>query len=351
MASKRFEPEKVIDLSVDWYGLLGLEKGSLPPYGVRKDNEKIASILERAWRRAARKVHPDLAHDEAQINQFEQLFRLIFRAHEFLSNPLFRAYIDSDGAIRPKNVGEGVHEIDLDSVGTYVEGSLADTTGYGLFRKICLSANDIGLVPAYRPKSKMEAYEWDFAIVGTDKDSKGNRKEPSKLTIAIVEDEDDVFRLTDGGIVEDSLPFKIYICIPRVAPKVRRTKDQLVTLDDGTQVVWQGSVKRAQYDDYELLSSTRLEDAENYIYNELEEDIAAYKAGTLVKKKQEEEKSSNQISWMKQGQINAIDAQALRDILKRKTWETTPDPHAADFLGNFRKQVGDSDEAAASPNS
>jgi hypothetical protein len=337
--AKRFEPEKVVDLSIDYYGVLSLEKGCLPPYGVRENNEKISEILEKGWRKAARRAHPNNggSHDE---------FILVMRAHEFLSDPLYRAYIDSDGKERPKQLGEGVHEVDIDSVGTYVEGSLADTVGHGLFLKMRKKARDIGLSPAYRPQSQLEAYEWDWIIVGTGKDKIGRQKDPDKVTLAIVEDPEDVFRLTSGDAVENSLPFKIYICIPRVSPRVRRTKDQLVKMDDGSEVVWRGSLKSAVYDDYELLSTTTVEEAEDYLFGgALEDDLQLFKDGTLVKRKHEESVAERQIGWRNKEEVKRLDTEVYKEILKRKTWVLTPDPYAADFLDRF--PVGEENENAA----
>ncbi|MFK4985429.1 hypothetical protein ACI4B7_26750, partial [Klebsiella pneumoniae] len=91
------------------------------------------------------------------------------------------------------------------------------TVGYGLFLDICQNKEKFNLVPAFRPSDETHNYEWDWVI--PDKithDALGNQNPPPKIALSIVYDEEDVLRLTSGeDAITDSLPFKIYICIPR----------------------------------------------------------------------------------------------------------------------------------------
>lgn len=324
MAEKKFEPEKIVDLNVDWYGILGLIKGCLPPYGRREDNQQIAKILEQAWRRSARKAHPDSGgSDEA--------FKLVVRAHTILSNPLYRRYLDSDGMDRARQVGESNVDVDWSTVGTYEPHTTADVVGFSLFNRLneLIKDQDLPLIPAFRPSLPHHAYEWDWRV----KD-----KEDAKLALAIVYDADDVLRLTSGDDIEESLPFKIYLCFPRASIEVFRGEETPVYSDKGEHMGnLPGQFTQCVYSDLELLETTKIQEAEDYLtaLGSISDDIQKFLDGTLESKKREEAIASGQHDWIDKEKIQKFDVNALKNVLRRKTFVLKPDPRAADFLSRF----------------
>ena len=82
-------------------------------------------------------------------------------------------------------------------------------------------------------------------------------------------------RLTDSSKVDESLPFKIYISIPKVGLVFARQSNK--ELNPMGNVMIHGAIQSAQYTDIDLLETTILENAHEYIENKhefTENDIA-----------------------------------------------------------------------------
>jgi hypothetical protein len=94
--------------------------------------------------------------------------------------------------------------VDWSKIGNYRKGTPEDTVGFSLFFEIIELKEKLQIVPAFIPKSADHNYEWDFALA----------EQKVKLSLSIVNDENEVLRLTDSSKMEESLPFKIYVCIP-----------------------------------------------------------------------------------------------------------------------------------------
>jgi hypothetical protein len=77
--------------------------------------------------------------------------------------------------------------------------------------------------------------------------------------------------------MEESLPFKIYVCIPWASLSISKNE---------------GSIQAA-YNDYNLLETTSLNTAKEYIVSGLEKDLELFRSGELQIKKREEEEATN----------------------------------------------------------
>jgi hypothetical protein len=119
--------------------------------------------------------------------------------------------------------------------------------------------------------------------------------------------------------MEESLPFKIYVCIPRASLTISKNE---------------GSVQAA-YNDYNLLETTSLNAAKEYISIGLEKDLELFRSGELQIKKREEDKKNNQSNWVSGDKMKTIDKSQLDYILKLKSFNVTPDEKGADFLDNL----------------
>ena len=332
--SNHFNPEKVIDFNIDYYDVLGLEKGCLPAGNNRAERERITDILNRAYKSSAFKTHPDFANSNEHREQLNEKFKLVVRAHTILSNPLYRDYYESGGETRPSTVEDGnTMEVDWSQVGTYREGMLQDTIGNSIFLKICEVSEKLNLVPAFKPSLEAHNFEWDWVIP----DISIRPNEPTKLALSCVNDESSVLKLTTGENIQNSLPFKIFFCIPRAALHFLREPSKEYSLgdgDDSPKYQITGSLKAAIYSDINLLETTTLEDAMNYISpgGKLEQDLEAFRDGSLIEKQRQYDKEQNQSQWLTTDQVKEMDAKRLRSILISKTFFTKRDENAANFI-------------------
>ena len=248
---KKFDPDKIIDYKMDYYAILGLEKGCLPPGINKKEKEEISDILAKAFRKYVRFAHPDMPGGS------EEKFKILVRAHTILGDPLLRRIYDSGGKDRPQFLGdENPFEINWDTVGTYREGTQDDTVGFSLFLTLSQRAEELNIVPSFFPERPDHNYEWDWTL--PDKDV--------KLALSLVRDEEEVLRLTSKEALEkDSLPFKIFFCIPRAACRFLYGAKEEYVHEDGTVDVLKGKIQGAQYSDFNLFETTVLKEAQEYI--------------------------------------------------------------------------------------
>lgn len=325
MDKKVFDPDKIIDYTKDYYGILELEKGCLPEGITRDERKQISNILEKAWRKQAIATHPDkMIGEDGKKN--DAPFRLAVQAHTILSDPILRKCYESGGKDRIKTINDGTDDLDIDwsNIGSYRQGTLADTTGYEIYLQISERCENLQLIPAFCPKSEEDAYEWDWVI----------KDKNSKLTLSIVNDENEVGRIAGNEDIEKALPFKIFICIPRAFLYFARGSEERFEHEDGTVDILSGKLQAASYSDYNLLETTVLETAYDYIKEggKLEEDLKSYRDGKLVEEQAQIDAISNQANWVDTERIKQLDAETLRNILKMKTYKTSFNEHAADFL-------------------
>jgi hypothetical protein len=333
--SDMFDPKKIIDFSKDYYAILGLVKENLPLSSIRKDKVELANIIERAFRKQARFAHPDFGGSK-------EAFLDLVRARRIIEDPLLRN-IYNQGEFIEAAIVEGVDgfAVDWSKLGTYRKGTPEDTVGYSLFLEICNRKKELELVPAFIPELHEHNYEWDFVIQNHSLNIKN-----LKLVISIVNDEAEVLRLTDGDKISESLPFKIYVCCPKVGVKYIREQNQIVAPTG--RIMANGAIKKVAYNDHIFLETTLLEEAKNYLDSDkFKEDLFDFK--TNGSNQDNVTKKLDENSWMNQEEMKNHDAQLLQKILKMKTFTLEEDEHGADFLEKLseksnRKQEEDKPE-------
>ena len=310
--SQEFDPKKIIDFTKNYYELLELTKEDLPTGKSRQDKIELSEKIEISFRKRARKCHPDFGGSK-------EAFLDIVRARRILEDPLLKKIYDQ-GYFDEFNVesleGEDF-KIDWNKIGTYRKGTPEDSIGFGLFLKINENKNELGIIPAFFPTSNEHNYEWDWQI----KDSN------AKLVLALVHDEEDVLRLTSSKNIENSLPFKIYICIPRASLYFSREDDAVFYPNGQTLLI--GSIYKVSYLDYEFLESTSIDDTYKYLSEVLENDLKDFKEGNSSSKIK---KVKNQSNWMSSEQLRKFDKEKLNSVMKLKSFYTDDNKNAADFL-------------------
>jgi hypothetical protein len=250
--TNEFDPKKIIDFEKDYYEILGLQKLDFPTGRSRADVIKTSEILEKAFRVKARRCHPDFGGSN-------EAFLDIVRARRILEDPLLRKIYDQGFFEEYTVVNEDdSFKVDWAKIGTYRKGTPEDTIGFSLFLQLCDEKKNLEIVPAFFPTTNEHNYEWDFVIEGQEK---------TKLVISIVNDENEVLRLTSNEDVEKSLPFKIYICIPKANLFFVREENFVLTPEGKT--LSNGNITKAAYNDLDLLETTNLETANDYIKNKL----------------------------------------------------------------------------------
>ena len=308
--SKEFDPKKIIDFNKDYYIILGIERNDLPKANDRQNKIEISKLIEKAFRKMARKCHPDFGGSK-------DAFLDLVRARRILEDPFLRKIYDQGYFEEFTIVNESSDfKIDWDKVGNYRKGSPEDTIGFNLFFKISEMKDKLKIVPAFFPSSEEHNYEWDWVI--SDK--------KVKLALSIVNDESEVLRLTSGDDIEEALPFKIYICIPRTSLSIQRNNN--VVLDPSGKILSNADIRSVSYNDYNLLETTNLNTAISYVKNNLAGDIEDFINGKL----KPQTTSNNETKWLDSDQIKQFDKEKLSEILNMRSFEYKVDEKAADFL-------------------
>ena len=320
--SNPLNPDKIIDYSKDYYGILGLEKGCLPEGKSRSERQECSHILETAYRKAARRAHPDFGGNK-------DAFIDVVRAKWILEDPLMRRMYESGGTYKPTFVEDGnPFEVDWSKIGTYRPGTSEDTIGFGLFLKISQRAADLGLVPAFYPSDETHNYEWDWVIM-----PEGDYK----IALSLVHDESEVLRLTSGEDIGKSLPFKIYVCIPRKNIYFLRDDSVTVELDDKNSVDINGNLLACSYSDFNLLETTSLEDANEYFApgGTFETHLQSFRDGTMIEMQKEKDLQALQPIFKSGEELKNIDTEMLKSIMNMRSFTTVMNERAADFLENL----------------
>lgn len=312
--STEFDPKKIIDFSKDYYEILNISKNELPKGNSRDDKVHLSKILETAFRKKARVCHPDFGgSDEAFLD--------IVRARRILEDPMLKKIYDQ-GYFEEFNV-EGVGlglDVDWTKIGTYRKGTPEDTIGFNIFLKLCENKENLNLIPAFFPESNEHNYEWDWVLKGSK----------TKLALSIVNDESEVLRLTSGSDINDSLPFKIYLCIPRANLILRRDNQEILSPFGKTMV--NGYIQHATYSDVTFLETTRLDKAMDYLENQFESDLDDYRNGKLDRFVDNKNSSTK---WMNSDEMKKYDSNILGQILNMRAYVIERDEKAADFLDNL----------------
>ena len=320
--SNEFDPKKIIDFEKDYYEILGLQKLDFPSGKSRADVIKTSEILEKAFRVKARKCHPDFGGSN-------EAFLDIVRARRILEDPLLRKIYDQGFFEEFTTVNEDdSFKVDWAKIGTYRKGTPEDTIGFSLFNSICETIKREILIPAFYPTSNEHNYEWDFVV----KAEEANPRNLQKLAISIVNDENEVLRLTSGYDLEKALPFKIYICIPKASLNFIRKENAEYTPEGRTLV--NGYITKAVYNDLNLLETTSLDTAHKYIQENLSADIILIKSGNTEKF---QTKQSSQTKFMDSEMMKKFDKDKLSSIINLRSFALQNIETAGDFIDKIDK--------------
>jgi hypothetical protein len=316
--SNEFDPKKIIDFSKNYYEILEIDKTDLPSGKSRDERVKTSQILENAFRKRARKCHPDFGGSNED-------FLDIVRARRILEDPILKKIYDQGffDEFTVENL-ESDFEVDWSKIGTYRKGTPEDTIGFSLFLKLCEQKEALNIVPAFYPTSNEHNYEWDFVI--------NNGEQKSKLVISIVNDENEVLRLSNSADVESALPFKIYICIPKASLCFVRDNNQVVSPNGN--ILTNANITKVLYNDQNLLETTNLQSAHDYLDNVLREDLDLYSKGQL-NKLSKNLANVTETKWMDSEKLKDFDKSQLNQIFNVRKFETQNDEKAADFLENI----------------
>jgi hypothetical protein len=129
--------------------------------------------------------------------------------------------------------------------------------------------------------------------------------------------------------IEENLPFKIFICIPKTGLSFQR-QDNMIFNENG-KIMANGQIMGVSYNDQNLLESTTLEVTHKYIEESLEEDLLLFKNGKLNKLSSNNEKTK----WLDSEQIKRIDKEKISEILNLRSFVFQNNENAADFLDNI----------------
>lgn len=307
--SQEFDPKKIIDFNKDYYFILGINKEDLPTSSLRQNKIEISKFVEQSFRKKARTCHPDFGGSN-------EAFLDLVRARRIIEDPVLRKIYDQgyfdELTIDTEKLG---FDIDWSQIGNYRKGSPEDTTGFSLFFKICERKDELEIIPAFFPKEEVHNYEWDWVI-----------NEKDKLVLSIINDENEVLRLTSGENLDESLPFKIYICIPRSSLTMMRKPNTVLNPDGG--VLQNGDIFKVCYNDFNLLETTNLNVALDYVNNKLKEDLIKFKNNELKPNLS----SINDTKWLNSEDIRKYDNDKIKEIINLRKFEFQDNQKAADFI-------------------
>lgn len=337
---KRIDPKQAIIWQVgpdewitpDYYGILGVNPDQFPKGDSYEDKQALALLLNAAYQ--GRMLSGEFCH--ADLGGDDKKFMLLVRAHTVLSDPHIRRFYDAggkDGDFIYAEESTGDFGVDWGELGTWREGTTADTTGRGFFRAVYQEREALGLTAAFYPTDEKHSYEWDFAI-------KDSPIEGAKLAISVVHDETEVLRLTSGKDVANSLPFKIYFCIPRAQLRFNRAADEDVVYADGSvdEYKLRGSIRAAAYSDFNLFETTKLAEARAYVEpgGQMAKDLIAFRDGTLVRDQTGRDKEELELKFVAKDEMNQRDADAYRRLLWKKQFKTKRNEDAALILNDIK---------------
>lgn len=310
--NENFDPKKIIDFSKDYYSILGVDKNNLPQKNDRDSKVKLSKIIEDAFRKQARKCHPDFGGSKEAFVDLVRARRII--EDSFLKKIYDQGYFEEFTV----NGIDNNFEVDWSKIGTYRKGTIEDTIGFKLFLKISESKNDLGLIPAFFPKSDEHNYEWDWIIEGTN----------NKLVLSLVNDENEVLRLSNSDKIEMSLPFKIYLCVPKANLNIIRQNNNIENPFGNTLI--NGQINAVQYNDFDLLETTDLNDAENYIDSLLKINLEEIKDNKF-----KNQHSKNSTKWLDSNTLNKFDKDQLKNIIDFKYFNLENNDKAGDFIDDI----------------
>jgi len=301
----------IIDFNEDYYAILNVKKEDLPRGRDVESKKFLRTILHTAYREKVFEVHPDRGGSPEK-------FKAVVRAHTILSDPILKDIYDK-GEAPLDGIQLGMN-IDWTKMGKYRKGSLADQEGTTLFLMIMEKSGVEGIRPKFAPNDpEFDNYSWEFSVPGIEKN----------VILSIIDDEDEVLRLTDGVNESDEImPFKIYIYIPNVKMVFVRKQDNIVTDPDGVQCVVRGRFSGAEFKDVNLLSTTDHDEARRFITDGgLSDACKRYSEGTYEESKPSKIQQES-ATLVNPNDQHRVEQKALQDLvsMSRRRWREEEHP-------------------------
>jgi hypothetical protein len=128
--------------------------------------------------------------------------------------------------------------------------------------------------------------------------------------------------------VGSDFPFKIYICIPKANLFFVREENFVLTPEGKT--LSNGNITKAAYNDLDLLETTNLETANDYIKYKLKTDLVKFNNGEL-----KPTIKTNQAKMMDSEEMKQFDKDKLSEILNIRKFIFNDDEKASEFLENI----------------
>lgn len=295
----------IIDFSQNYYDILGIDPIDLPTGKDPNSRRHASNILREVYHKKLFEVHPDRPDGD------EEKFKLVVRAHHILSDPILREFYDNGGneIVTEHN---GSMRINWSRLGKYRKGSLADMIGTAIFEKIINESGIEKIQPKLVPSDEsVHNYHWEFFVEDL----------PKELVLSIVEDENEVLRLTSGDdfAIDQSLPFKIYICLPSIKMVMVRDDDIFVETSSGYLDLIKGKIQNAGFIDADILGTTNYDKAVDFIISgELKNAVNECINGNINKflKEYSDNGNAETNSILNQNDVNKIDQEQLKKLME-----------------------------------
>jgi hypothetical protein len=258
------EQKLIIDFNVDYYEVLGLNKDMFSDGRTMAERQVNSKMNHGAYIAMASKWHPDakwVGDEEPSKEEKVEMFKKIVKAHTVLSNERLRRVYDS-GSMNDISTLSIKIEIDWNKLGKYEKNSTEDKIGRLLYYKAVQLLGTDRIKSSFSPfDEEIHNYAWELFF-------SEDEKEFEPLTICIVNDEDEVLRLTSGEDIPESLPFKIYVFFPGNRVDVTR--------DDA------GKITGVEYRDIVLYEGTNYDGAVEALDEFLVKFVDGYLSGDLL---------------------------------------------------------------------
>lgn len=296
--------------SIDYYALLDLDKNTLPKPDSKENRIKLKEILDIKFRQMAPKCHPDKGGDP-------ETFKLLLRAVTILGDEKLRAEYDN---VADSTFSDTSFKIDWEKYFSFDANSTAAEFGETLSAKIAQVLNTSII---FSPSLKEHGYNWVF-----NTDNQGQN-----LVLSLVQDEDEMLILSGQTTTNTALPFKIHIYFPESMLTFHYDKTNAVKMPGVNKYLVSPVAKYVSYSDITLISTTEELLANEYIDNQLSNDINLILKGQRenVKSVMEDEKE-----LVTTEQFKERDKKLLQDIFQVKTPKLEADEKGDEFLKSLK---------------
>jgi hypothetical protein len=263
---------------------LEITESEIPTKEEKIDKQELFKIIEKQFRKMARKYHPDYGG----------------------SNEEFKFLLDCKSKLieEDSNDSNVFLSFDESKFEAFDKNSLASKLGNQLFDLMTMWKDDLNIKPLSKPISSEDEYEWIFKVNGEDIQLSLNVQNLSK----------ELAELSHSLYQDDSLSVLVCLFVPSKKMSV-------------TKIAYDNSVMLT-FSDKILLESSKSTDIMNYFssFQNIKEDIEKIKNGTFISK------NNNELNIKKPKEIIDKDKKILEYLQNMKIFEPNFNERAADFL-------------------